>query len=462
VYRPVITLSDVRRTAEEARLKKQALEGIATLPEGVGRFFAGAEAEKAAAERAWQKMDEFARGVLADRRLQEAVGPAAVESARAQLEELVEQERQKALAEVPRPEQVRVRPGLEAFKAAAKELWGKASRQYWLNTKAGLKDFANALLHGLNIRVSKRAGKGELRRAPPFLAPPAPPNFPIVLAAHSPAEGREDVVESVLEEYRGELRSTVAQIAIKHKTDFTCDIAGSFNPKISNDIENISYSSSPAETLRHLNNLAADLNKYGEELGKLSEQLRNAYEFVKRVYNVDEAAVQREIEKLRMQSVVGYEMYPFKPLSENNRLAYEYQVELGILRSHLDKTLECLDKVDHKASPEFAAACFSYAAEALDRHGKELQMYSEELFGMYDQLKMRHGVSDDEVVKAKERSQRLSKEMRAIKEQKRKSMYKEKKRKGYTPMWKLFAEAERELRGVKEVYGEGAEQEKKK
>jgi len=96
------------------------------------------------------------------------------------------------------------------------------------------------------------------------------------------------------------------------------------------------------------------------------------------VRNVDETAVQREIEKLRAQSVVSYEMYPFKPLSENNRLAYEYQVELGILRSHLDKTLECLDRVDQKASPEVAAACFSYAAEELDRHGKELQMYLKE------------------------------------------------------------------------------------
>jgi hypothetical protein len=171
-YRPVITLSDVRRAAEEARLKKQALEGIATLPEGVGTFFAGAEAEKAAAERAWQKMDEFARDVLTDRRLQGAVGPAAVEAARAQLEELVEQERQKALAEVPRPEQVRVRPGLEAFKAVAKELWGKASRQYWLNAKAGLKDFADSLLRELNVRVPKKAGRGEaIRFFPPSQRP---------------------------------------------------------------------------------------------------------------------------------------------------------------------------------------------------------------------------------------------------------------------------------------------------
>jgi len=171
-YRPVITLSNVRRAAEEARLKKQALEGIATLPEGVGRFFAGAEAEKVAAERAWRKMDEFARDVLTDRRLQGAVGPAAVEAARAQLEELVEQERQKALAEVPRPEQVRVRPGLEAFKAVAKELWGKASRQYWLNAKAGLKDFANSLLRELNVRVPKKAGRGEaIRFFPPSQRP---------------------------------------------------------------------------------------------------------------------------------------------------------------------------------------------------------------------------------------------------------------------------------------------------
>jgi hypothetical protein len=171
-YRPVITLSDVRRAAEEARLKKQALEGIATLPEGVGTFFAGAEAEKVAAERAWRKMDEFARDVLTDRRLQGAVGPVAVEAARAQLEELVEQERLKALAEVPRPEQVRVRPGLEAFKAVAKELWGKASRQYWLNAKAGLKDFADSLLRELNVRVPKKAGRGEaIRFFPPSQRP---------------------------------------------------------------------------------------------------------------------------------------------------------------------------------------------------------------------------------------------------------------------------------------------------
>jgi hypothetical protein len=37
--------------------------------------------------------------------------------------------------------------------------------------------------------------------------------------------------------------------------------------------------------------------------------------------------------------------------------------------------------------------CFSYAAEELDRHGKELQMYLEELLDEYDQLRMRHGVS---------------------------------------------------------------------
>jgi hypothetical protein len=117
-------------------------------------------------------MDEFARGVLTDRRLQGAVGPAAVEAARAQLEELVEQERQKALAEVPRPEQVRVRPGLEAFKAVAKELWGKASRQYWLNAKAGLKDFADSLLRELNVRVPKKAGRGEaIRFFPPSQRP---------------------------------------------------------------------------------------------------------------------------------------------------------------------------------------------------------------------------------------------------------------------------------------------------
>jgi hypothetical protein len=122
-------------------------------------------------------MDEFARGVLTDRRLQEAVGPAAVESARAQLEELVEQERQKALAEVPRPEQVRVRPGLEAFKAAAKELWGKASRQYWLNAKAGLKDFANAVMRELNVRVPKKAGRGEAKEAKRFFPPSQRPRL---------------------------------------------------------------------------------------------------------------------------------------------------------------------------------------------------------------------------------------------------------------------------------------------
>jgi carbon starvation protein len=189
VYRPVITLSDVRRAAEEARLKKQALEGIATLPEGIGTFFAGAEAEKVAAERAWRKMDEFARGVLTDRRLQEAVGPAAVESARAQLEELVERERQKALIDAPRPERVRVRPGLEAFKAAAKELWGKASRQYWLNAKAGLKDFANAVMRELNVRVPKKAGRGEVKEAKRFFPPSQRPR--LSTGADSSSGGQE-------------------------------------------------------------------------------------------------------------------------------------------------------------------------------------------------------------------------------------------------------------------------------
>jgi len=65
----------------------------------------------------------------------------------------------------------------------------------------------------------------------------------------------------------------------------------------------------------------------------------------------------------------------------------------------LNNSLKYLDKVDHRTSAEATAACFRYVFEELDGYGMELYMYSDELLGVYDQLRIKHGISDDELLR---------------------------------------------------------------
>jgi len=157
-FRPIITREAVRRAGEEARMKRQAYEGIASLPEGVGAFIAEIEAERVAAERAWQRMDTFAKEVLADTRLQRAAGREAAEAARAAYEALLEEEKQKALLEAPKPEALKVHPRWEAFKAAVGELSRRAARQLWINTKGMLKEYGYGLAREMRIKIPTKYG----------------------------------------------------------------------------------------------------------------------------------------------------------------------------------------------------------------------------------------------------------------------------------------------------------------
>uniref|UniRef100_A0A7C4FHQ5 Uncharacterized protein n=1 Tax=Ignisphaera aggregans TaxID=334771 RepID=A0A7C4FHQ5_9CREN len=149
-YRPVVTRAGVVRAAEEARLKRQVYEGL-RVPRHLGAFLAEAEAERVAAERAWQRMDAFTRELLADKRLQQVAGPEATEAARAAYESLLEEEKRRALLEAPKPEAVKVHPRWEAFKAMVSELGKKASRQLWINIKSGLREYALALAREAGI-----------------------------------------------------------------------------------------------------------------------------------------------------------------------------------------------------------------------------------------------------------------------------------------------------------------------
>jgi hypothetical protein len=49
-----------------------------------------------------------------------------------------------------------IKPRWETFKEAVKELTRRASRQYWLNIKAGAKEFGMGLLSEMKIKIPRR------------------------------------------------------------------------------------------------------------------------------------------------------------------------------------------------------------------------------------------------------------------------------------------------------------------
>jgi hypothetical protein len=138
-------------------MKRQVYEGLRA-PEHLAAFLAEAETERVAAERAWQRMDAFAKEVLADTRLQRVAGREAVEAARAAYEALLEEEKQKALLEAPKPEALKVHPRWEAFKTFTAELSRRAARQLWINVKGGLKEYAQGLAREAGARIPTKYG----------------------------------------------------------------------------------------------------------------------------------------------------------------------------------------------------------------------------------------------------------------------------------------------------------------